>query len=243
MAFEDDDLNRISLKQIQQYICNLQTEQYISASYQKQILASITKFYLFYFNRMLNLAPLYPHRKAKPLPKYLTLKEVKRLLQQCSNLKHFCIIKILYGCGLRVSEVASLKISEVDSLRMCILVRTPKGQKDREVPLPKSLLQTLRLYAKDYQPENFLFEGQTKRGYSIKSIQNFVKKYARQAKIRKHVSPHILRHSYAVHQFENGIDIRYIQEVLGHNSIKTTELYTQVTKVSNTSISNPLDQL
>jgi site-specific recombinase XerD len=186
---------------------------------------------------------LYPKRKPKLLPKYLTVVEVKRLLQQCTNLKHRCILKILYGCGLRVSEVIALKIADIDSAAMRIHIRAAKGKKDRVVPLPQTLLHNLRQYYLVYCPKDYLFEGQNGGNYSAKSIQSFIKKYAREAKIQKSVTPHMLRHSYATHQLENGVNIRYVQALLGHNSIKTTELYTHVIKISKNNIASPLDQL
>ena len=191
----------------------------------------------------MDLSALYPKRKKKALPQYLTPLEIKRLFSYCHNLKHLCVLQILYGCGLRVSEVVALKMVDIDSAAMRLLVRNAKGQKDRVVPLPKSLLENLRKYYKIHQPKNYLFEGQKKVQYSIKSIQELTKKYAFKAQIKKKVTPHILRHSYATHQLENGVSIRHIQELLGHNSIKTTEIYTHICKVSNANIANPLDQL
>lgn len=242
-AFEGYDLKQLTVLQIQNFIHHLQVKNGISAIYQKQILASITKFYLLYYKRKLELAPLCPKRRAKPLPKYLTVSETKRLLQQCTNLKHGCILKILYGCGLRVSEVIALKIKDIDADAMRLLVRAAKGKKDRALPLPLTLLQNLRQYYLAYRPKDYLFEGQNGGIYTAKSIQSFIKKYAREAKILKAVTPHMLRHSFATHQLENGINIRYVQELLGHNSIKTTELYTHLTKVSKNNITSPLDRL
>ena len=243
IAFQQYDLEQISVQQIQNFMHNLQVKHHISSIYQKQILASITKFYLLYYNRKLNLSALYPKRNPKPLPKYLSALEVKRLLKQCTNLKHTCILKILYGCGLRVSEVIALKIADIDSSAMRVMVRAAKGKKDRVLPLPQTLLQNLRQYYLAYRPNDYLFEGQYGGKYTAKSIQNFIKKYARGANIQKSVTPHMLRHSYATHQLENGINIRYVQELLGHNSIKTTELYTHVTKISKNNITSSLDQL
>ena len=243
IAFQKQDLEQVTVQQVQLFIHHLQTKHHISAVYQRQILASITKFYTLFYNRSIDLSLLYPKRKAKPLPKYLTVSEVKRLLSLCRNLKHLCILQILYGCGLRVSEVLALKIADIDSDAMCLMVREAKGKKDRALPLPQTLLYNLRQYYLAYRPEVYLFEGQNGGKYSAKSIQNFIKKYAREAKIQKSVTPHMLRHSYATHQLENGVNIRYVQELLGHNSIKTTELYTHVTKISKNKIASPLDQL
>jgi len=243
IAFQKQDLEQVTVQQVQLFIHHLQTKHRISPVYQRQILASITKFYTLCYNRNLDLSLLYPKRKAKPLPKYLTVSEVKRLIYPCRNLKHLCILQILYGCGLRVSEVLALKIADIDSDAMCLMVREAKGKKDRALPLPQTLLYNLRQYYLAYRSEVFLFEGQKGGKYTAKSIQNFIKKYAQEANIQKIVTPHMLRHSYATHQLENGVNIRHVQELLGHNSIKTTELYTHVTKISKNKIASPLDQL
>lgn len=242
-AFALKEIQALEMHQIQSFLLALQQQKRLSASYQKQILASISKFYAFYYSKQLDLSFLYPQRKPKPLPKYLTILEVKRLLKQCKNQKHRCILEVLYGCGLRVSEVIALKIKDVDSTAMRILVRAAKGKKDRAVPLPQRLLISLRLYYQIYRPITFLFEGQNGGTYSVKSIQNFCKKYARAAGLKKRVSPHVLRHSYATHQLENGVHIRYVQSLLGHQSIKTTERYIHIADVANGTIPNPLDQL
>ena len=144
---------------------------------------------------------------------------------------------------VRFSEVVAHKIVDIDSTAIRILVRNAKGQKDRVVPLPKSLLKNLRNYYRSYKPKSYLFEGQKRAQYSIKSVQEVTKKYAFEAEIKKKVTPHILRHSYATHQLENGVNIRHIQELLGHNSIKTKETYTHISKVSQEKIANPLDQI
>lgn len=243
VAFQHENLEQLSVQQIAYFLSRLQKSQQLSPAYQRQILASIAKFYHLFFNRRLDLSALYPERKKKTLPKYLTPPEIKRIFSHCHNLKHLCVLQILYGCGLRVSEIVTLKITDIDSAAMRIMVRNAKCQKNRVVPLPKSLLKNLRKYYKTYQPNNYLFEGQKKMQYSIKSIQEVTKKYAFKAQIKKKVTPHMLRHSYATHQLENGVNIRQLQELLGHNSIKTTEIYTHISKVSNANIANPLDQL
>ncbi len=243
VAFQHHDLELVTVPQIQKFMHHLQSKHRISAAYQKQILVSIARFYWLCYDRKLKLSPFCPKRKSKPLPKYLTVPEVKRLLQQCTNLKHGCILKILYGCGLRISEVIALKIEDIDSSAMRLMVRAAKGKRDRTLPLPLSLVESLRQYYTVYRPKKYLFEGQSGGNYSAKSIQRFIKKYAQEAKIQKSITPYMLRHSYATHQLENGINISYVQELLGHNSIKTTERYTRATKVSNNNITSPLDQL
>ena len=242
-AFKDCDITQLNVQHIEGFIQQLQQHQNISPAYQKQILAAIGKFYLLFYQRKLALAVLYPKRHTKTLPKYLTLTEVKRLLQHCSNKKHLCIIQLLYGCGLRVSEVVTLKIEDIDSAAMRIAIRAPKGKKDRVVPLPKLLLENLRLYYSSHHPKEFLFEGQTGGEYSVKSIQNFIKKCALDAQLIKNVTPHMLRHSYATHQLEQGVHIQNVQKLLGHKSIKTTEIYTHVVDVSKGNIPSPLDHL
>ena len=165
------------------------------------------------------------------------------MIATTTNQKHVCVIKILYGCGLRLSELLHLKLHDIDSERMLIHIRSAKGNKDRVVMLSPGLLEDLRSYFKVYHPKVYLFEGQGGGMYSAKSVQNVVKMAATRASIQKQVTPHILRHSFATHLIENGTGIRYIQKLLGHSSIKTTEIYTHVTDAAKLKIKSPLDLL
>lgn len=214
-----------------------------SISYQRMIVASIDKFYSAVLDRKLNIKHLYPTQKTYSLPKYLTLGEVKRLIDNVDNLKHRCIVKLLYGCGLRLHELVCLELTDVDSENMLIRINHSKGNKDRMVTLSPSLLTELRAYVKEFKPRKYLIEGQGGGRYSDKSVQTIVKTAAHRAGIQKPVTPHVLRHSFATHLLENGTDIRYIQQLLGHNSIKTTEIYTHITDVSKSQIRSPLDFL
>jgi len=211
------------------------------------MLGAIAKFFLLVHQRNLNLTYLYPKRSALKLPKFISKQEVAKILKVTKNRKHLCIIKLLYGAGLRLNELLSLKITDIDSNNMLILVRQSKGNKDRMVMLSKNLLSDLRLYFMEYKPKIFLFEGQNKLQYSSTSVQQTVKKAAKRAAkragIKRKVTPHILRHSFATHLIEDGTDIRYVQELLGHNSIKTTQIYTHITDVSKSTIKSPLDSL
>ncbi len=215
----------------------------ISASHQRMIVASIDKFYQALYDKKLNIQHLYPSRKAKPLPNYLTLSEVKSMIDAVDNKKHLCIIKMLYGAGLRLGELLNLRLSDINSENRLIYIRKAKGNKDRVVMLSSGILEDLRQYYKKYKPKEYLFEGQNGGMYSEKSVQNVVKNAASKAGIKKKVTPHTLRHSFATHLLESGTDIRYIQQLLGHKSIKTTEIYTHITDVSKSMIKSPLDLL
>jgi integrase/recombinase XerD len=242
-AFEKYELKNVNEQNIENYISHLLTTEQISDSYQKQMLGSIGKFFELLYDRKLNLYSLYPKRKKTTLPKFISQHEVKQMFRVCTNLKHLCILKLLYGGGLRLSEVLNLKIADIDSNNMLIHILDAKGKKDRNVMLPHTLLADLRNYFKEYKPQVYLFEGQTKAQYSAKSVQNIVKNMAKRAGISKNVTPHVLRHSFATHLIENGTDIRFVQDLLGHGSIKTTEIYTHITDVSKSKIKSPLDQL
>jgi integrase/recombinase XerD len=243
VAFERYQMDAVNERNIENYITHLVEKQGISDSYQKQMLGTIGKYFDLFHGRTMDLSALYPKRSRSALPKYLSQQEVKLMLDCAVNVKHRCLLKLLYGAGLRVSEVIALTIKDIDSPNMLIHIRDAKGRKDRTVMLSDALLKDLRLYFTQERPEKFLFEGQKGAEYSVRSIQQVVKQIAQKAKITKQVSPHILRHSFATHLIENGTDIRYVQDLLGHNSIKTTELYTHVTDVSKSKIKSPLDGL
>jgi integrase/recombinase XerD len=231
----------LTAKEIEKYVYWLIQTKNISASYQRMVVASIDKFYNLTLNIHLPIKHLYPTRKEHHLPEYLNKDEVKRLINSTNNLKHKCILELLYSGGLRLSELLNIKISDIDSKDMIIHIRMAKGKKDRKVMLSEVLLSDLRIYLKKYKPTTFLFEGQNKEHYSAKSVQNVVHLAAQKAGIKKHVTPHTLRHSFATHLLENGVDIRYIQELLGHQSVKTTEIYTHIADISKSAIKNPLD--
>jgi len=184
-------------------------------------------------------------RPKKPfkLPSVFAEEEVKLLIQKIENIKHRTMIMAGYSAGLRVSEIVNLKIHDIDSMRMMIHIRAAKGKKDRMVPLSRKLLEALREYYKKYRPKEFMFEGQKGGAYSVRSAQQILKEAKLKAGIWKHGSIHSLRHSYATHLMESGTDIRIIQELLGHNSIRTTMRYTHVSKKEIGKIVSPLDKL
>ncbi len=229
--------------QIQNYMAHLIRHRQVSDSYQRQMLGTITKFFSYIYGKSIDLTHLYPQRHRNTLPKCIAQSEVRRMLHVTHNLKHLCILKLLYGCGLRLSEVISLQIEDIHSQSHRIDVRASKGRKDRSVLLPDSLLYDLRKYYKEYKPIKYLFEGQTSGPYSARSVQQIVKRAARRSGIRRRVTPHVLRHSFATHLLEQGTDIRYIQQLLGHTSIKTTQIYTHITDINRLHLTSPLDTL
>ena len=171
------------------------------------------------------------------------MEEVAQLFEVTENLKHKCLLMVIYSAGLRVSEALNLKIKDIDSQRMQIQVRNAKGGKDRHSLLSESLLPLLREYFQLYQPKEYLFEGERGGAYSARSAQSVLRQAVSKTNIRKRVTLHTLRHSFATHLLEGGTDLRYIQTLLGHNSSKTTEIYTHVSTKALGEIKSPLDSI
>jgi len=202
----------------------------------------------FYFEQVLHKEKFFMDiprpKKPSTLPKVLSVQDIKKMFAAMEhNLKHLLILKLCYGMGLRVSEIVHLKISDIDSHRMQVLIQQAKGKKDRYVPLPECVLGLLRQYYLAYKPTYYLFEGQNGGQYSVRSCQTIFKKAMDKAKIKKKVGIHGLRHSYATHLLETGTDIRFVQELMGHNHINTTMLYTHLSDKSRRNIKSPLDYL
>ncbi len=183
-------------------------------------------------------------RKDKKLPVILSQDEVARILTSIENMKHRAILMLVYSSGLRVGEVVRLKPEDIDGKRMLIHIRGAKGRKDRYTMLSETALKVLREYKEQYKPVNWLFEGARSGRYlSTRSAEKIFENACKKAQIGKDVSVHTLRHSFATHLLESGTDLRYIQEILGHQHSKTTEIYTHVSTKSIGKIKSPLDNL
>ncbi|MEP6262497.1 MAG: site-specific tyrosine recombinase/integron integrase [Gillisia sp.] len=180
-------------------------------------------------------------RVEEKLPKVLSKEEVLSIISHTNNIKHRCVVSLLYSAGLRRNELLNLIPEDIDGKRMTIKVRGGKGNKDRYTILSETLLKELREYYKLWKPRTYLFEGPMGARYSPESVAKIVSRAAENAKIKKRVSPHMLRHSFATHLLEAGTDLRYIQVLLGHKSTKTTEIYTHVATNVFFKIKNPLD--
>jgi site-specific recombinase XerD len=182
-------------------------------------------------------------KKDQELPHVLSKEVVQAILRNSENLKHRTMLSLTYASGLRVGEVLQLKVVDIDSKRMLITVRGGKGKKDRIVMLSQKILILLREYFREYRPKDYLFEGQYGARYSEASLRKVLQKACVKANVLERPTLHWLRHSFATHLLEAGTDIRYIQQLLGHASTKTTEIYTHVSTKHIGMIQSPLDQL
>jgi site-specific recombinase XerD len=212
-----------------------------------QLIGCLKLFYTSVVHQSLKFKNIPYPKKEQYLPDILSKEEVKQLISVITNKKHLSIVYLLYSGGFRVSEIINLKIKDVDSKRMVIVVRQGKGKKDCHVTLSQKVLDFLRIYLQEYftnfNIEQYLFKGQFKEYYSAKSIQEFLNKYAKLAKISKRVYPHLLRHSYSTHQLESGMDIGVLQNLLGHSSPKTTQRYIHLSNCHISGLQTPLDNI
>ncbi len=216
----------------------------LSASYQNQVVNAIKLFFRTIENKKINVDLIYRPKREKLLPNVLSKEEIKVILNAHRNIKHKTMLSLIYSCGLRRSELLNLKPSDIDSKRNIIIIRQAKGKKDRIAPLSEKIVTMLREYYMQFKPTIWLFEGQNAgEQYDERSLANVLKQALEKTKINKPVSLHWLRHSYATHLLEAGTDLRFIQEILGHKSSKTTEIYTHVSTKSLQNIKSPFDDL
>lgn len=216
----------------------------LSSSYQNQVVNAIKLFFSSIEQKQLDPDIIHRPKREKHLPNVLSKEEVKLILDATRNLKHKAMLSMIYSCGLRCGELLSLQPMHIDSNRGIVLIEQAKGKKDRIVPLSLKILDLLRMYFKAYKPKVYLFEGQKEAcKYDERSLQLVLKQALKRANIEKPVTLHWLRHSYATHLLEAGTDLRYIQELLGHKSSRTTEIYTHVSTKNLRQIISPFDTL
>ncbi|MBM7613849.1 site-specific tyrosine recombinase/integron integrase [Alkaliphilus hydrothermalis] len=244
ISYFGKEVRLITNEDVNEYLLYMLEERQCSSSYVNTAVSSIK----FLFNQVLrrfDMAVGIPRpKKEKKLPEVLNEEEVTKILNVVENHKHKAILCLVYSAGLRVSEVVRLKAEDIDSVRMLIHVKGAKGKKDRYTLLSEKALIVLRNYYRRYTPKEWLFEGEFKSNHlTERSVQRVFKTACIKAGIKKDVSIHSLRHSFATHLLEGGIDIRYIQSLLGHSSSKTTEIYTHVSNKYLSNIQSPLDKL
>jgi len=235
--------DELTKQHINDYIVYLVRERNVTVSYQNQAINAIK----FYYEKVLGRErdTYYIERPEKPftLPEVLSEEEVGNIFKNVDNIKHKSILYLIYAGGLRISEALNLQVTDILSDRGMIVLRNGKGRKDRTTLLPDRLLEMLRIYYKGHRPKKWLFEGPRGGQYSPTSVRKILKKATRMAGIKRRITPHTLRHSFATHLLERGTDLRYIQSLLGHGSPKTTEIYTHITKKGVEKIVSPLEHL
>lgn len=226
------------------YLIHLVDEKGASASYHTQAVSALRLLLEGVLKQPGLAADLPRPRRQRSLPDVLSREEVSRFLDQFSNPKHRALVLLLYSSGLRVGEVVRLRAEDLDVSRGLLRVRRGKGAKDRETLLSARALEAVRIYREAFRPEGWLFpSSKPGRHYGSRTVQRIVHDAACAAGLDKRVSPHVLRHTFATHLLESGTDLRYIQELLGHQSSRTTEIYTHVAATHLAKIRSPLDEL
>jgi len=234
--------------QIREYSSYLFSDRKLEPATVEQHVAGLRFFYVKTLKRHFLLEDLPLPKRNRKLPEILSPEEMARLIESASNLFHRTILMTLYSTGMRRAELCALKVGDIDSPRMVIHIHKGKGGHDRDVPLSEKLLQTLRVYWRWMKPKTYLFPG-TVKGWradvpiSSKMPWEACQEAAQRAGITKHVSPHIIRHSFATHLLEAGADLRTIQVLLGHSKIEHTTLYLHLSRKHLTAVGNPLDQI
>ncbi len=227
---------------IKNYLAYLVEKKDAAASTLNIVVSALKFYYLIILKRNFVYEIKRP-KKDKKLPVVLSQEEVSGILSSVSNIKHKAILMLMYSAGLRVSEVVKLKVEDIDDERKLINIKGAKGRKDRCTILSDVALNTFKKYLLENQPNKWLFPGATQNHLNTRSVQKIFSVACKEAGVLKEASVHTLRHSFATHLLESGVDLRYIQELLGHASSKTTEIYTHVSNKNLRKIKSPLDDL
>ncbi|WP_232734729.1 site-specific integrase [Polaribacter sp. ALD11] len=234
-------LEELKNRDVELFIERVFIERDYSISSQRQFISALKIFIIFYPHTKINDLVLERPKKSRKLPNVLSQEEVLEIIRCTQNLKHRAILALIYSCGLRISELINLELIDFHIERKQLIVKNGKGRKDRYVSLADSFLPLLSNYYHSYKPKKYFVEGRNGGKYSTESVRQFLRKSCANAQIKKTVTPHTLRHSYATHLLENGVDIRYIQSLLGHAKPETTMIYTHVKRKDLMQIQNPLD--
>ena len=241
--FNSRDLKDVRKEEIEAFLYKLVVKEKLSESAQNQFVNAIKFYYEQVLGQPREFYDIQRPKKSNDLPNVLCKGDIKKILNQPKNIKHRAILATIYSAGLRIGEVLNLRIEDIRSEEGYIFIKGGKGKKDRRTILSPKLLELLRDYYKKEKPAYWLFEGQAGGRYSTRSIQAIFRRATREAGISPWATPHTLRHSFATHLLQQGVSLRHIQDLLGHSSSRTTEIYTHILKVNNKSFESPLDSI
>lgn len=233
----------ISTEELKEYIYYRLKKDGISVATINQTISAWRIIYVHILGREWEGCRIQRPRRTKKLPDILSQQEALLLVNAPRNIKHRSMLHLLYSTGMRRSELLALKVKDIDSSRMIISIKQGKGKKDRQVVLHPRILNLLRDYYRYYRPQEYLFEGMSKnrRAYSAESLCKIVKRAAKDAGLTKNITIHTLRHCFATHMLEKGANIKVIQQLLGHNSLRTTSIYLSLANFDKSTLPNPLD--
>jgi integrase/recombinase XerD len=241
--FRTRNFEEVTKDEVESYVYHLKSKYKISDAKQNLVINAIKAYYEHVLGKPREYYDIQRPKKSKSLPNVFSKEEVKLLLENPKNIKHKAILLTIYSAGLRISEAINLRVKDIHSDEGKIFVKDSKGKKDRNTVLSPILLSVLRTYYKTHKPSYWLFEGQDGGKYSSKSIQNILRKAIDNSGVNPWGTVHTLRHSFATHLLQEGVNLRLIQSMLGHRSSKTTEIYTHILSINNKTVKSPLDFL
>ena len=241
--FESRNLPDITKEEIEAFVYHQITKYNISESAQNTLINAIKAYFEHVLGRERTVYEIQRPKRSLTLPNILSKEEVKAILKSAENLKHRTVLMLIYSAGLRISEAINLRNRDIHSDEGYIFIKGAKNKKDRKTVLSPVLLVILRQYYKAYRPSYWLFEGQEGGKYSATSIQAVFRRAVKKSNSNPWATVHTLRHSFATHLLQKGTNLRYVQALLGHESSKTTEIYTHILSISNKNIESPLDDI
>lgn len=242
--YADKNLNEITNAEITAFNFEFVLKHNLSSTFQNQTISALKLFYSQMYRKSIEIDSMERPRKSNPLPKVISKNDLNLLFESTKNPKHRMALETIYAFGLRRGELLNLKLQHIDTKRGMISIINAKGKKDRSLPISKRWLEKVKPYYFEHKPEVYFIEGQFRgRSLTAGSLQKVFEKALYISKINKPYTIHCLRHSFATHLLENGTDLRIIQELLGHKSSKTTEIYTHVSNKSLKNIKNPFDDM
>jgi site-specific recombinase XerD len=241
--FRERDFKELTKEEIEGYVYHLKSKYKISDTKQNTVINAIKAYYEHVLGKPREYYEIQRPNQSKTLPNVFSKEEITKILSHTTNIKHSAILMTIYSSGLRISEAINLRVKDIHSDEGYLFIKDSKGKRDRKTILSPVLLKALRRYYVNYKPSYWLFEGQEGGQYSTKSIQQILRKAIEKAGVNPWGTVHTLRHSFATHLLQEGVNLRMIQSMMGHASSKTTEIYTHVLAVNNKTVKSPLDFL